>query len=147
VRASELDGILNAHAFLRVERPPELRATTVELEPFIRLLGEMIATALVRNGQELGAITLNVSNVVVEPAAAGLAPEGDYVAVTIRSRGDWGPETVWAPGDETSILSADVTTALRSAEASCAYTRVLAGSEGSVTVFFAAAVGDGEAAV
>jgi hypothetical protein len=27
VRASELDGILNAHAFLQVERPPELWPT------------------------------------------------------------------------------------------------------------------------
>jgi hypothetical protein len=91
VRVSELDGILNAHAFLRVERPPELWATSVELEPFIRLLGEMIAAALVRNGHKLEEITLNVSNVVVEPEAAGPAPEGDHVAVTIRSRGDWGP--------------------------------------------------------
>jgi hypothetical protein len=63
VRASELDGILNAHALLRVERPPELCATTVELEPFIRLLGEMIAAALVRNGHKLEEVTLNVSNV------------------------------------------------------------------------------------
>jgi hypothetical protein len=51
VRASELDGILNAHAFLQVERPPELWAATAELESFIRLLAEMIAAALVRNGQ------------------------------------------------------------------------------------------------
>ena len=139
VRASELDGVLNAHAFLRVERPPELWATTVELERFVRVLGEMIAAALIRNRQELEEITLNVANVVVEPAAAELAPEGDYVAVTIRSRGDWGPETVWASGDGTKILSPDLTTALRSAEASCAYTRVLSGDEGSITVFFAAA--------
>lgn len=87
MRPSELDGILNAHAFLRVERPPELWATTVELEPFIRLLGEMIAAALVQNGQVLEEITLNVSNIVIEPAAAGPAPNGDYMAVTIRSIG------------------------------------------------------------
>ena len=137
MRASELDGILNAHAFLRVERPPELWTTTVELEPFIRLLGELIAAALVRNGHKLAEITLNVSNVVVEPAAAGPAPEGDYVAITIRSPGDWGPEASWAPGEETTMVSADVTAALTSAGASHAYTRVLADGEGSITAFFA----------
>lgn len=142
MRASELDGILNAHAFLRVERTPELWTTTVELEPFIRLLGEMIAAALVRNGHKLEEITLNVSNVVVEPAAAGPAPEGDYVAVTIRSRGDWGAEARWAPGKETTMVSADLTAALTSANASYAYTRVLADGEGSITVFFGTASPD-----
>ena len=48
----------------------------------------MIAAGLVRNGQELGEITLNVSNVTVEAAAAGPMPAGDFVAVTIRSGGD-----------------------------------------------------------
>lgn len=71
--ASELEGILNAHAFLRVERPPVLWETDVDLEAFIRALGEMIAAGLVRNGQELSGITLNVSNVTVEPEAAASA--------------------------------------------------------------------------
>jgi hypothetical protein len=39
--ATELEGLLNAHAFMRVERPPELWAPQGELEPFVRLLGEM----------------------------------------------------------------------------------------------------------
>jgi hypothetical protein len=90
--ASELEGILNADAFLMVERPPVLWETDVDLEAFIRALGEMIAAGLVRNGQELSEITLNVSNVTVEPEAAGPMPAGDFVAVTIRSRGDWSPE-------------------------------------------------------
>jgi hypothetical protein len=139
VRASELDGILNAHAFLRVERPPELWTTSVDLEPFIRLLGEMIAAALARNGNKLEEITLNVSNVVVEPEAAEPAPEGGYVAVTIRSRGDWGPETRWSPGEATRMINPDLTVALTTANASYAYTRALADGEGSITVFFAAA--------
>jgi hypothetical protein len=138
VRASELDGILNAHAFLRVERPPELWPTTVELEPFIRLLGEMIAAALVRNGQLREEITLNVSNVVVEPEAAGPAPVGDHVAVTIRSRGEWGPEAHWILGEETRLVSPDLSSALTGASATYAYTRVLANGEGSLTVFFEA---------
>jgi hypothetical protein len=147
VRASELDGILNAHAFLRMERPLELWTTSVDLEPFIRLLGEMIAAALVRNGNKLEEITLNVSNVVVDPEAAGPASEGDYVAVTIRCRGDWRPETLWSPGEEARVVSPDLTAALTSANASYAYTRVLGDGEGSITVFFAAAVGDGKPAV
>jgi hypothetical protein len=142
VRASELEGILNAHAFLRVERPPELRSITADPEPFIRLLGEMIAAALVRNGHRLEMITLNVSNVVVEPEAAGPAPEGEYVAVTIRSRGDWGREAVWVPGEKTTVISADLTAALTRGGASYAYTRVLADGEGSLTVFFGAAARD-----
>jgi hypothetical protein len=142
VRASELDGILNAHAFLRVERPPELRSITAELETFIRLLGEMIAAALVCNGHRLEEITLNVSKVVVEPEAVGPAPEGEYVAITIRSGGDWGPEAVWVPEEETTVISPDVTGALTSAGASYAYTRVLADGEGSLTAFFGVAAGD-----
>ena len=72
--ASELEGLLRAHSFLKVELPPELWEPDAELEPFIRALGEMIAAGLVRNGQELGEITLNVSNVVVEESAAGPMP-------------------------------------------------------------------------
>jgi hypothetical protein len=138
VRASELDGILNAHAFLRVERPPELWPATVELEPFIRLLGEMIAAALVRNGRLLEEVSLNVSNVVVEPEAAGSAPVGDHVAVTIRSRGERGPEVHWVLGEEMRLVTQDLSSALTTASASYACTRVLANGEGSLTVFFEA---------
>jgi hypothetical protein len=45
------------------------------------------------------------------------------------------------------MVSADLTAALASADASYAYTRVLADGEGSITVFFAAAVGEVEPAV
>jgi hypothetical protein len=90
---AELDGLLNAHAYLRVERPPSLWAPQSELEPFVRMLGELIVVGLLRNGNVLGELTLNVSNVVVEPASAGPMPAGAFVAVTIRGRGDWSPET------------------------------------------------------
>ena len=134
---SELEGLLRAHSFLQVERPPELWEPDVELEPFIRLLGEMIAAGLVRNGQELGEITLNVSNVVVDEAAAGPMPMGEFVAVTIRSAGDWNPETTWDPVTEHdgSLVSHDLENALSVASAAWAYTREL-GDEGSVTVLF-----------
>jgi hypothetical protein len=137
VTTSELEGLLRAHSFLKVERPPELWEPDVELEPFIRLLGEMIAAGLVRNGQELGEITLNVSNVVVDESAAGPMPTGAFVALTIRSAGDWNPETTWDPVTEHdgSLVSHDLENALNVASASWAYTREL-GDEGSVTVLF-----------
>jgi hypothetical protein len=42
----------------------------------------------------------------------------------------------------TTMVSADLTAALTSASASYAYTRVLAGGEGSITVFFGRASPD-----
>lgn len=136
--AAELEALLTSHAFLRVERPPELWALDAELEPFISLLGEMIAAGLVRNGQRLEEVTLNVSNVTVEPSAAGSLPEGDFVAVTIRSEGDWRPEVTWHPEQDAPdpLVSADLENAARAAGAAWAYTRALADSEGCVTVFF-----------
>lgn len=136
--STELEALLNAHAFLKVERPPELWAPDADLEPFIRLLGEMIAAALVRNGQKLEEITLNVSNVTVEPPAAGRIPEGDFVAITIRRQGDWSTETSWEPDDKAGgpLVSADLRSAAFAAGASYGYTRAPGEGEGSVTVFF-----------
>jgi hypothetical protein len=49
VRGSmELGPYLNAHAFLRVERPPTLWEADADDEPVLRVLGEMIAAALAR---------------------------------------------------------------------------------------------------
>lgn len=134
----ELEGVLNAHAFLQVERPPELWGMAVEVEAFLRVLGELIAAGLVRNGQELSELTLNVSNVVVEPSAAGSVPEVEFVALTIRSRGDWSPEATWQPSPDIprALVNLDLAAALTAADAACAYTRVLREGEGSVTVFF-----------
>jgi hypothetical protein len=136
--ATELEGILNAHAFLKVERPPLLWEPDAELEPFIRALGEMIAAGLVRNGHELSEIRLNVSNVTVEADSAGPMPAGDFVAVTIASEGDWGPETSWKPSTEfrSVSVSGDLESALDSAGAAWAYTRQSAPDAGSITVLY-----------
>ena len=136
--ASELEGILKAHAFLRVERPPMLWETDVDLKAFIRALGEMIAAGLVRNGQHLSEITLNVSNVTVEPDAAEPMPAGDFVAVTIRSGGDWSPETTWDPAarHDGSLVGHDLEAALTTASAAWAYTRELGADAGSVTALY-----------
>ena len=62
----DLEALLRAHGFMKVERPPQLWSPDTEDEPFLRMLGEMIALGLGR-GNELEDGILNVSNVVVEP--------------------------------------------------------------------------------
>ena len=62
----DLDGPLRAQTAVKVERPPALWQADTEAEPFLALLGELIASGLGR-GNELADLTLNVANVVVEP--------------------------------------------------------------------------------
>jgi len=131
---AELDGLLNAHAYLRVERPPSLWTPQSELEPFVRMLGELIVVGLLRNGDVLGELTLNVSNVVVEPASAGLMPAGAFVAVTIRGRGDWSPETTWPVSATAGSGLESTQAAAQAAGAVYLYSRVLGDDDGSVTV-------------
>jgi hypothetical protein len=45
-RRIDLDALLNAHAFMRVERPPLLWEVDVDDEPFIRTLGEMRSSSV-----------------------------------------------------------------------------------------------------
>ena len=139
-RKLNLEAILTAHSFLTVERPPLLwELDTDDDERFIRLLGEMIAAGLARNGGDLPSIILNVSNVTVPPAAVDPMPAGDFVAITIRSRGDWSPELARRPipKGHPPIVSADLEAAAVAAGAAYCYTRVLGPDEGSVTAFFA----------
>jgi hypothetical protein len=98
----------------------------------------MISAGLVRNGGDLASITLNVSNVSVPREAVDPMPLGDFVAITIRSRGDWGPELARrpSPAAQPPLVNADLEAAALRAEATYAYTRVLGPDEGSVTVFF-----------
>jgi hypothetical protein len=135
--ATELEGLLNADAYVQVERPAALWAPEADLEPFVRLLGE-IAAALVRNGQQLAKVALNVANDSVEPEAAGRIPESDFVVVTIRGRGDWSPETSWHPRDEPGpiLVNPDLHCAAVAAGAAYGYPRSSGDGEGSVTVFF-----------
>jgi hypothetical protein len=132
----QLDALLRAHAFLRVERPPPLWEVDGEDVAVIRLLGEMIVVGLAR-GNELPELVLNVANVTVEAAdepERAPAP-GDYVALTISGRGDWKPEASWSPqaGGSARLLNEDLDLAARGANVHFAYTRDLRG-EGSLTV-------------
>src|SRR5205085_9543296 len=125
------------HPYVVVERPPMLWATKVEVEPFVRLLGEMLAAGLFRNGQDLSSITLNVANVNAPADPESQLPAGEFVAVTVRCKGDWSPEATWPARQRTDnhFLSTDFETALAEAGAAYAYLRALADGEGSITVF------------
>jgi hypothetical protein len=136
----KLDAILNAHAFMKVERPPQLWDIRTEDEPFIRLLGEMIAAGLSK-GAPLAELTLNASNVVVEEKPdenSQLPPAGDYVAITVSGDSEFGPDDTWRPQPAPSGqgLLTRLHRELTVAEARYAYIR-RAPSQGSLTVFYA----------
>jgi hypothetical protein len=129
----ELGPLLRAHGFLQVERPPELWDVDADDELLIRMLGEMIAAALVR-GTELGDVVLRADNVTATEADDAL-PVGDYVALSIEGSGDWAPEVVWRPDDPFApvLVGADLDAAARAAGVPWAYTGAFA-TDGSVTV-------------
>lgn len=131
----DLEAHLRSHAFMKVERPPLMWSPDTEDEPFLLMLGEMIALGLGR-GTELADLTLNISNVTVDPDAEDdegeAIPDGDYVAVTVRGAGVW-EDDLWRAGHGgTTGLLGNVGAAADAAGAVYAYTRNL-GSEGSVT--------------
>lgn len=131
----DLDGPLRAQTSLKVERPPTLWEAETEVEPFLALLGQMIALGLGR-GNKLGDLTLNVSNVVVEPdeddEEVEWIPGGEYVAITVRGAGAWNDDTWRAGQGPATGLLRDVGPAAEAAGAVYAYARDLA-PEGSVT--------------
>lgn len=137
----DLGPLLNAHAYLVVERPPVLWSADVDDVALVKVLGEMIVAALLR-GTELGDVILRASNVTVSAAPGhdveGPRPPapGDYVALSILGVGNWNPEIHWRPGQaETPVLvTPGLDTAARSAEIPYAYTRSN-DYGGSVTVF------------
>ena len=131
----DLEAHLRSYAFMKVERPPMMWSPDTEDEPFLLMFGEMIALGLGR-GTELADLTLNISNVTVDPDAEDdegeAIPEGDYVAITIRGAGVW-EDHLWRAGQgPTTGLLVNVGPAANAAGAVYAYTRNL-GSEGSVT--------------
>lgn len=132
-RRVDLDALLNAHAFMRVERPPELWTVDVLDEPFIRMLGEMVVVGLLHH-DVLGELTLNASNVTIESEPPqGVAP-GDYVAITIAGPGEWEADVSWTPASTETFWSDDLDAAVRGASVSFAYVRRLENG-GSITVW------------
>ena len=133
-RRIDLDALLKSHAFMRVERPPELWQVDVDDEPFIRMLGEMIVVGLLHH-DVLAELTLNASNITVgDDGPEDVAP-GDYVAVTVRGPGAWERDQAWTPSSSEPLWSAGLDDAIRAASASFAYLRRPDPDEGSITVF------------
>ena len=130
----DLDGPLRAQTAVKVERPPALWEAETGVEPFLALLGELIALGLGR-GNELADLRLNVANVVVEPDDEDVSiPQGEFVAITVRGGGSWDDGT-WRPGtDPSTDALREVGPAAGAAGAVYGYSRNL-GDEGSVTVF------------
>jgi hypothetical protein len=133
----DMRAVVRAHAFLRTECPPEPWQPLADDGSFFRLLGEMIVAGLMRNGGALGELTLNVSNVTVEPDPESPVPAGDFVALTIRGAGDWRPELHWSPAGDALLVSPDLDAAARAAGVAYGYTRSLRYGDGAgaVTVF------------
>jgi hypothetical protein len=129
-------GYLREGGFLQVERPPLLWEADTGWGPFVRLLDELLVLGLQRGSQPAD-LTLSVANVTVGRSAAGEnLPAGDYVAVTVRGPGAWGPDARWWPGAASAGgLLAALVGPLRAARGRYAYARDL-GREGGVTVCF-----------
>ena len=138
-RKVDLDALLNAHAFMRVERPPSLWEVGVEDEPFSRMLGEMIVAGLLHH-DVLAELTLNASNVTVGIDGPDGVGSGDYVAVSIKGRGQWETDARWTPASTEPFGSPDLDAAVRAASASFASRRRLGYDEGSITVFITRSV-------
>jgi len=136
----DIEPYLQAHAFLRIERPPELWKVACSEKEFLGVLGELIVAGLSR-GNDLGDLLLNVSNVVVEDDAPGGAPpRGRFVAISISGAGDWEPELAWTSERPVirGLVGADLDSAFRAAVVPYAYVRVGRGG-GSVTAYLGAA--------
>jgi hypothetical protein len=133
-RRIDLDALLNAHAFMRVERPPLLWAVDVLDEPFIRMLGELIVVGLLHH-DVLAELTLNASNVTVEGEPPEGVRAGDYVAITIAGPGEWERDVAWTPASTEVFWSPDLDAVVRAASVSFAYVRQLGDDGGSITVW------------
>jgi hypothetical protein len=132
-RRIDLEALLNAHAFMRVERPPELWEVDVDDDAFIRMLGELIVVGLLHH-DVLADLTLNASNVTVDDGPDGVT-SGDYVAITVAGPGAWERDATWTPTSAQPLWSLDLDAAVRAASASFAYLRRRGSDSGSITVF------------
>ncbi|MGH2640308.1 MAG: hypothetical protein ACRDGO_01270 [Actinomycetota bacterium] len=133
-RRIDLDALLTAHAFMRVERPPELWQVDVDDEPFIRMLGEMIVVGLLHH-DVLADLTLNASNVTIGHDGPDSVAPGDYVAITIHGPGAWQGDMTWTPASAEPLWSTDLDAAVRAASVSFGSLRSSGTDEGSITVF------------
>ena len=135
-----VESMLRAHSYMRTGRPSDTWDPDVDDQTFFALLGEMIVVGL-HHGNELGELTLSVTNVTVMPGAEGPIPAGDHVAITVSGRGDWTPEQTWsreAGASEESFVTADLEAAIVASDAIYGYTQASA-ETGGITAMFPAA--------
>jgi hypothetical protein len=129
-----LDGLLRAHGFLKVERPPELWEADTGLE-IVPLLGEMIAASLRHETLDLAELTLNASNMEVpEDYGPHGPPAGQFVALTVSGPVPRQPDTTWSPAAAPNGFFASVLEHLLAAKVRYAYIRDMR-TRGSITVF------------
>jgi hypothetical protein len=134
--ADELGNLLRAHGYLRVERPPQLwDVDTTELEPFVRLMGELLAAGLGRVGATLDTLVLSVANVHAAPESADPLPAGDLVSVSVAGPGAWSDAT-WRAGQDEQFVNEYLGAAAQAAGAVYAYSRRLADGTGSISVLY-----------
>jgi hypothetical protein len=130
-----LEPLLGSHGFMQVEHPRLMWEVDAEGEPFLRMLGEMIAIGLAR-GNELAELTLSVANVTAEPdEEGGSIPAGDFVAISVRGGGRWADDSWRAGQDPTAGLLVDLGPAADEAGVVYAYARDLGSQGGAVTTF------------
>ncbi|MEA2577627.1 MAG: hypothetical protein QOD78_1215 [Chloroflexota bacterium] len=135
-----VEAMLRAHSYMRTGRPSDTWDPDVDDQTFFALLGEMIVVGMHR-GNDLGELTLSVTNVTVMPGADGPIPAGDHVAITISGRGDWTPEQTWSRGAGPSepFVTPDLEVAIVASDAIYGYTRQASPETGGITAMFPAA--------
>lgn len=123
---------------MQIERPPEIWEADANEARVSALLEAMVAAATAF-GAPTESLTLNISNVVMEPPDDGEEMEvprpGEYVALTILATADLGPDATWHPGaaEATGLLSR-IRDWLGAAGVHFAYVRRIP-PMGSITVF------------
>jgi len=135
-----VEAMLRAHSYMRTGRPSDRWDPDVDDQTFFALLGEMIVVGMHR-GNDLGELTLSVTNVTVMPGAEGPIPAGDHVAITVSGRGDWTPEQTWsreAGASEEPFVTTDLEAAIVASDAIYGYTQASA-EAGGITAMFPAA--------
>ena len=136
-----VEAMLRAHSYMRTGRPSDSWDPDVDDQTFFALLGEMIVVGM-HHGNDLGDLTLSVTNVTVMPGAGGPIPAGDHVAITVSGRGDWTPEGTWsreAGASPAPFVTADLEAAIVLSDAIYGYTRQASPETGGITALFPAA--------
>jgi len=133
-----LDTVLRAHAFMKPQSPPLMWDADTDAATVTMLIADLVGFAS-KEGVRPDQLILNISNVVVAPSddgEAGGSPEpGEYVALTVNGRVDFGADDRWTPTDRPrGDLLNSLGDRLTAVGARFAYVRRIP-PDGSITVF------------